>query len=122
MPPNFHAPEQQQVRSRGDGGEVHSTEASASLKHRVGGGNEAAGLHQDGEEGGGGGGGTQLSQFQIRIQDKIYDAEKLAQFHPGGPLFISAFAGRDASQVKKNRQSTYLILIGQTFPTRKGCS
>ena len=42
---------------------------------------------------------SELTQTQIRIQDKIYDAEKLATFHPGGPLFISAFAGRDASQV-----------------------
>ncbi|TRY76255.1 hypothetical protein TCAL_12235 [Tigriopus californicus] len=34
----------------------------------------------------------------IRIGNKSYDANKLSSFHPGGPLFISAFAGRDASQ------------------------
>lgn len=34
----------------------------------------------------------------IRIGNKSYDAKKLSGFHPGGPLFISAFAGRDASQ------------------------
>ncbi len=24
----------------------------------------------------------------IRVEDKIYSAEKLANFHPGGPLFV----------------------------------
>nr|AIW65590.1 delta5-desaturase 1 [Tigriopus japonicus] len=35
---------------------------------------------------------------QVRIGNKFYNAEKLLDFHPGGQLFISAFAGRDASQ------------------------
>eukprot|EP00092_Neocalanus_flemingeri_P038506 GFUD01041922.1.p1 GENE.GFUD01041922.1~~GFUD01041922.1.p1 ORF type:complete len:452 (+),score=115.71 GFUD01041922.1:182-1537(+) len=34
----------------------------------------------------------------IRVESKIYDARRLAELHPGGPLFIKAFAGRDASQ------------------------
>lgn len=33
----------------------------------------------------------------IRVEDKIYSAEKLSDLHPGGPLFIKAFSGRDAS-------------------------
>jgi hypothetical protein len=24
----------------------------------------------------------------IRVEDKIYSAEKLANFHPGGPVFV----------------------------------
>ena len=24
----------------------------------------------------------------IRVEDKIYSAEKLANFHPGGPIFV----------------------------------
>ena len=27
---------------------------------------------------------------QIRIEDKLYSTEKLANIHPGGPLFIKA--------------------------------
>ena len=34
----------------------------------------------------------------IRIQNKIYSAEEIARFHPGGPLFVRSFAGRDATQ------------------------
>jgi len=34
----------------------------------------------------------------IRVEDKLYSTEKLANLHPGGPLFIKAFSGRDASQ------------------------
>ena len=34
----------------------------------------------------------------IRVDGKEYSAKQLLDFHPGGPLFISAFAGRDASQ------------------------
>ncbi len=37
----------------------------------------------------------------IRIGNKLYSVEKLLGFHPGGELPISAFAGRDASQVGK---------------------
>jgi len=35
---------------------------------------------------------------QIRVENKLYSTEKLANLHPGGPLFIKAFSGRDASQ------------------------
>jgi fatty acid desaturase (delta-4 desaturase) len=35
---------------------------------------------------------------QIRVENKLYSVEKLSEIHPGGPLFIKAFAGRDASQ------------------------
>ena len=34
----------------------------------------------------------------IRVEDKVYNAAKLAEKHPGGPLFVKAFAGRDATQ------------------------
>jgi len=35
---------------------------------------------------------------QIRVENKLYSTQKLASLHPGGPLFIKAFSGRDASQ------------------------
>nr|WDS84437.1 delta-6 fatty acid desaturase [Apocyclops royi] len=34
----------------------------------------------------------------IRVEDKLYSAQQLAKIHPGGPLFVKAFAGRDSSQ------------------------
>ena len=34
---------------------------------------------------------------QIRVEDKLYSTQKLAELHPGGPLFVKAFSGRDAS-------------------------
>nr|APH81338.1 delta5 desaturase [Paracyclopina nana] len=39
-----------------------------------------------------------MDKKHIRVEGKIYSAEKLAELHPGGPLFIQAFSGRDASQ------------------------
>jgi len=33
----------------------------------------------------------------IRVENKIYSTKQLAELHPGGPLFIKAFSGRDAS-------------------------
>ena len=30
----------------------------------------------------------QIEEGLIRVEDKIYSAEKLSKFHPGGPLFI----------------------------------
>jgi hypothetical protein len=30
----------------------------------------------------------QVEEGSIRVEDKIYSAEKLSQLHPGGPLFI----------------------------------
>lgn len=38
-------------------------------------------------------------QYQtIQVDDKVYSAESLAQMHPGGDLFVKAFAGRDATE------------------------
>ena len=30
----------------------------------------------------------QVQDGFIRVEDKIYSAEKLANFHPGGPIFV----------------------------------
>ena len=38
-----------------------------------------------------------LSDITIQIDDHVYDAEALGAIHPGGPLFVQAFAGRDAT-------------------------
>nr|AIW65591.1 delta5-desaturase 2 [Tigriopus japonicus] len=44
------------------------------------------------------GGHLPIGDESIRVEDKIYSAKTLANMHPGGPLFIKSFAGRDASQ------------------------
>ncbi|TRY80542.1 hypothetical protein TCAL_04796 [Tigriopus californicus] len=41
---------------------------------------------------------SEIHPESIRVEDKVYSAKKLADLHPGGPLFIKAFSGRDASQ------------------------
>lgn len=46
---------------------------------------------------------------QIRVEDKLYSTEKLAEMHPGGPIFIRAFSGRDASQA-------FISYHRRTFP------
>ena len=33
----------------------------------------------------------------IQVDDKLYSAQKLAETHPGGELFVRAFAGKDAT-------------------------
>lgn len=38
-----------------------------------------------------------LLEHMIQVDGIVYDAETLANNHPGGPLFIQAFAGRDAT-------------------------
>ncbi|XP_059080022.1 uncharacterized protein LOC131878140 [Tigriopus californicus] len=43
------------------------------------------------------GGPLPLGDESIRVEDKIYSAKALADLHPGGPLFVKSFAGRDAS-------------------------
>ena len=39
-----------------------------------------------------------LDPESIEVEGKIYSAKKIAEFHPGGRLFVSSFAGRDATQ------------------------
>lgn len=39
-----------------------------------------------------------ISADEIRVDNKIYSADALANSHPGGDLFVKAFAGRDASE------------------------
>ncbi len=39
-----------------------------------------------------------VKEDEILVDNKVYSAEKLAELHPGGPLFALAFAGRDATQ------------------------
>lgn len=34
----------------------------------------------------------------IQVDDHLYSAEKLAQFHPGGEVFVRAFSGFDATE------------------------
>jgi len=41
---------------------------------------------------------TVIDVTQVAIDDKLYDAAKLASIHPGGELFVRSFAGSDASE------------------------
>jgi fatty acid desaturase (delta-4 desaturase) len=40
----------------------------------------------------------QIESDTIQVDDKVYSAKLLASIHPGGELFIKAFAGRDATE------------------------
>jgi len=40
-----------------------------------------------------------VDSASIKVENHIYSAETLAAAHPGGELFLKAFAGRDATQV-----------------------
>ena len=33
----------------------------------------------------------------IRVDNVLYETESLSQIHPGGPLFVELFDGRDAT-------------------------
>jgi len=39
-----------------------------------------------------------IGASHVAIDDKLYDAVKLADMHPGGDLFVRSFAGSDASE------------------------
>lgn len=42
--------------------------------------------------------GKSLAPNTIQVDGKVYSADILSNEHPGGDLFIKAFAGRDASE------------------------
>jgi acyl-lipid (7-3)-desaturase (Delta-4 desaturase) len=39
----------------------------------------------------------ELTETTVQVDDKLYNAETLANFHPGGDVFVKVFAGRDAT-------------------------
>lgn len=41
---------------------------------------------------------SKIEEKTIQVDDKVYSAKVLAADHPGGDLFIKAFAGRDATE------------------------
>eukprot|EP01036_Dinobryon_divergens_P050174 gene50174-67188_t len=41
---------------------------------------------------------TKIGAEVIKVDDKIYSAKILADIHPGGELFVKAFAGLDATE------------------------
>ena len=43
-------------------------------------------------------GAATLGPEMIQVEDKIYSAKSIADMHPGGELFVKAFAGRDATE------------------------
>jgi len=40
----------------------------------------------------------ELGANVVQVDDRLYDARKLAAWHPGGEVFVRAFAGLDASE------------------------
>jgi fatty acid desaturase (delta-4 desaturase) len=62
----------------------------------------------------------------IQVDDIIYSAKSLADFHPGGELFVKAFAGRDATEAflsYHRREFPHArmtdSLIGNAVPVKK---
>ncbi|XP_040575456.1 uncharacterized protein [Lepeophtheirus salmonis] len=53
-----------------------------------------------------------IGQNSLQVENKIYDAEELARIHPGGKLFVKAFAGRDAT-------TAFLSYHRKKFPHNK---
>lgn len=53
-----------------------------------------------------------LQPDTIQVDDKIYSAKLLAENHPGGELFVKAFAGRDATEA-------FLSYHRRKFPHQK---
>ncbi len=48
----------------------------------------------------------QVEEGSIRVEDKIYSAEKLSQLHPGGPLFIKVgFPFKNCNSVIFSKES-----------------
>ena len=41
---------------------------------------------------------AELTSDCVQVDDKIYSAKSLAAIHPGGELFVKAFAGKDATE------------------------
>lgn len=36
--------------------------------------------------------------YAVQVDDKLYDARKIADMHPGGDIFVKAFGGKDATE------------------------
>lgn len=53
-----------------------------------------------------------LTETTVQIDNKVYNAESLATIHPGGEVFVKAFAGRDATEA-------FLSYHRRTFPHQK---
>lgn len=53
-----------------------------------------------------------LTETTVQVDDKLYNAESLATIHPGGQIFVQAFAGRDATEA-------FLSYHRRTFPHQK---
>eukprot|EP01033_Poteriospumella_lacustris_P002598 gene2598-1891_t len=53
-----------------------------------------------------------LTETTVQVDDKLYDAETLSNIHPGGDIFVKAFAGRDATEA-------FLSYHRRTFPHSK---
>lgn len=39
-----------------------------------------------------------IASLEVQVDDKLYDAKSLATIHPGGEVFVRAFAGNDATE------------------------
>ena len=41
---------------------------------------------------------SKIASLEVQVDDKLYDAKSLAKIHPGGEVFVRAFAGNDATE------------------------
>lgn len=62
----------------------------------------------------------------IQVDDKVYSTMKLAESHPGGELFVKAFAGRDATEAflsyhrrKFPHERKVEYLVGEMNPNKE---
>ena len=39
-----------------------------------------------------------LNDYSVQVDEYVYDTRSLAKIHPGGPLFVNSFSGRDCTE------------------------
>lgn len=68
---------------------------------------------------------VKLTNEEVLIENKIYSVDSLASTHPGGEMFVKAFAGRDATEAflsyhrKQFPHETQQNALKSTLPTSK---
>ena len=68
---------------------------------------------------------VKLTNEEVLIENKIYSVDSLASTHPGGELFVKAFAGRDATEAflsyhrKEFPHATQSDALKSTLPISK---
>jgi len=68
-----------------------------------------------------------MNEDRIQVDEFVYETKSLAEMHPGGPLFVKAFSGRDATEAflsyhrrKFPHARLSHALVGSTEAQKKG--